>query len=155
MNGSLLQSVWDPGPFGSIRGSTAVFIPTSHEIWTFVGRPLADAPSACKQAAYEGKSKNQTALVLSQAEEVKLRHFVIFSPENTRRKKCKVYPLFSPRGFSKEIYKKRPNPFGSPPSHRQVTPIFRHGVVLAGRTIGAGAVGARAVAGQNSVELSP
>ena len=155
MNGSLLQSVWDPDPFGSIRGSTAVFIPTSHEIWTFVGCPLADAPSACKQAGYEGKSKNQTALVLSQAEEVKLRHSVISSPENTRRKKCKVYPLFSPRGFSKEIYKKRPNPFGSPPSHRQVTPIFRHGVVLAGRTIGAGAVGARAVAGQNSVELSP
>ena len=39
-------------------------MPTSHEIWTFVGRPLADAPSACKQAAYDGKSKNQTALVL-------------------------------------------------------------------------------------------
>jgi len=35
----------------------------SHEIWTFVGRPLADAPSACKQAAYDGKFKNQTALV--------------------------------------------------------------------------------------------
>ena len=64
MNGSLLQSVWDPDPFGSIRGSTAVFIPTSHEIWTFVGCPLADAPSACKQVAYDGKSKNQTALVL-------------------------------------------------------------------------------------------
>ena len=40
-------------------------IPTSHEIWTFVGRPLADAPSACKQAAYDGKSKNPTALVLA------------------------------------------------------------------------------------------
>jgi hypothetical protein len=38
-------------------------IPTSHEIWTFVGRPLAAAPSACKQAAYDGKSKNQAALV--------------------------------------------------------------------------------------------
>jgi hypothetical protein len=38
-------------------------IPTSHEIWTFVGRPLAGAPSACQQAAYDGKSKNQTALV--------------------------------------------------------------------------------------------
>ena len=35
----------------------------SHEIWTFVGRPLADAPSACKQAAYDEKSKNQTALI--------------------------------------------------------------------------------------------
>ena len=40
-----------------------IVIPTSHQIWTFVGRPLADAPSACKQAAYDGKSKNQTALV--------------------------------------------------------------------------------------------
>ncbi len=126
MNGSLLQSVWDPGPFGSIRGSTAVFIPTSYEIWTFVGRPLAAAPSACKQAAYDGKSKNQTALVLSQAEEVKLRHFVISSPENTRRKKCKVCPLFTPRGFSKEAYKKWPNPFGSPLFYRPLCLSWRN-----------------------------
>jgi hypothetical protein len=46
-----------------LAGAAIQPIPTSHKIWIFVGRPLADAPSACKQAAYDGKSKNQAAPV--------------------------------------------------------------------------------------------
>ncbi len=39
-------------------------IPTSLSFWRFfVGRPLADAPSACKQAAYRLKSKYNQASV--------------------------------------------------------------------------------------------
>ena len=52
------------GPGYQTDGSSERLTPTSQEIWTLVGRPLADAPSACKQAAYDGKSKNQTARVL-------------------------------------------------------------------------------------------
>ena len=63
MSRSLLPAVWYPGPFGSIRGSTAFLYQHHMRFVTFVGRPFADAPSACKQAAYDGKSKNQTAQV--------------------------------------------------------------------------------------------
>jgi hypothetical protein len=38
-------------------------VPAADGFWIFVGRPLADAPSACKQAAYRLKSKYNQALV--------------------------------------------------------------------------------------------
>ena len=54
----------------------AKIIPVADDFWIFVCRPLADAPSACTQAAYRLKSQYNKALVLI----VKTRLLLTFPP---------------------------------------------------------------------------